>query len=391
MGTFDRIAGVAVLALIALVGFRSFAWKEQSKPTRVADSRETIRINRVRSSLLSLPEKELALCFGRISPPSQPHTTSFYLHILRLHGVNATLPHATFDSSHSLLRILTEDGAGRQYLGAPVPRQTRHGVALVGNAESAAAFERTSESHRDQILAAFGELGIPLSQPLTIGEETFTLADVLSDSIANFHLGQQELQWTALAYAVYLSPTREWTNKFGDTTTFDMLVARLIESPLWESSCAGTHLVSTLTTIYRVDTENTPILAPPTRETLRERLEQFAKCACETQKTDGSWDLEWYRGALRDSKRILPTDSTLADRLLVTGHLAEWLLYLPEDFGVPDHVIKNAALWLLPVLTAQSVRQTAESICPSTHAACVLKAVHKGPVEPVWPREAGGE
>src|SRR5207302_3298465 len=109
-----------------------------------------------------------------------------------------------------------------------------------GGAEGTAR-DPSMELHRDQTLAAFAELGLPLSFTLQGDGGTGTLRDVLDDSLANFHLGQKELAWTALAYALYLPPVKSWINRYGERFGFDQLVSEMLDRPLDAESCGGTH------------------------------------------------------------------------------------------------------------------------------------------------------
>jgi hypothetical protein len=64
-----------------------------------------------------------------------------------------------------------------------------------------------------------------------------------------------------------------------------------------------------------------------------------------------------------------------ANRLLVTGHIAEWLLYLPEDLQPPAETYRRAVQWLYQELKRSSPSQQWEAICPFSHAACVVRQV----------------
>lgn len=347
------------------------------RSSRLTSRDEPIRIQPVRLGLLQIPAVELEACCNRIRPPEEPQSVSYYLHVLRLHGLDAQFEHPQLRSSGDILNVLTNDAAGRSLFGASVLVRTRNGVAFMGAGDDLMSQLRSEESHRDQCLAAFAELGIPLSYTLHVDGERFTLSEALNDSVANFHFGQDEIQWTALAYAFYLPPQREWVNKLGERATFDDLVEDLLQLPLSKSSCAGTHVVHTLTVICRVDREHYPILSKEVHDRLHERVARFAAAVVTTQEQDGSWPIDWHR-----TLDPPPGDSDwtpgLTDpdtRLLVTGHLAEWLLYLPEEFGVPDDCLERAGHWLFSKLKELDEDEAAARVCPYTHAACVLRTL----------------
>src|SRR5262249_24044707 len=145
---------------------------------------------------------------------------------------------------------------------------------------------------------------VPLSHPLRFTDGTLSLREVLRDSIANYHPHQKELEWTALAYGLYLPPAREWTNRFGERESFDGLVEQLLARDLHKSSCCGTHVMYTLTILARVD-QQTPILGPEVRDRLWQKLCHAVRVALEAQAADGSWSPDWNK-ALRSGQTSKP-------------------------------------------------------------------------------------
>ncbi|MDR3637799.1 MAG: hypothetical protein P4L84_28595 [Isosphaeraceae bacterium] len=336
-----------------------------------------IRIEPVRPVLLKISPAQQAGLFFRIRPPAERKVpVSFFLHVLRLHGLDGRFDHPSLKTGRDVLRLLTDERFGRSYFGAPAVTRTRHGVEFIGAGASLEEHELASETHRDQCLASLAELGLPLSTPLLVGDEHLTLQAALSDSLANFHLKQEEFPWTAIAYTLYLPPQREWVNKFGERYTFDDLVDRLLTTPFEKASCGGTHLGYALTLLYRVDREHAPILSPAARGRLNERLARTVAAVLQNQAADGSWSLDWGR-ALYSSVDAPSQDAASAEgQLLATGHLAEWLLYLPREYAVPDDRLSRAGLWLQSRLGEFQGDSVSDGIvCPYTHAACVLRAL----------------
>jgi hypothetical protein len=154
-------------------------------------------------------------------------TPSLCLHLLHLYGLEETFPYSDVESGTKLLDMLTNDRIGQPFFGVAPLIRTRSGIRFQGEPGL-----RASESHRDQCLASFGELGLPLSYPLLVDGQNHTLRDVLCDSVANFHLKQAELNWTALAYILYLPPSRKWVNRYGEQYSFDDVVRNLLHRPL---------------------------------------------------------------------------------------------------------------------------------------------------------------
>jgi hypothetical protein len=310
----------------------------------------------------------------QLQPPRRVEATSSYcLHVLRVHGPDASFPGKELDSGAAILHVLTDDTVGQRVFGRPALVRTPHGVRFPTGQGRALATDRSVESHRDHTLAAFAELGLPLTYPVRVGDESLSLADALRDSIANFHLQQQELAWTALAYALYLPPAKEWTNRFGETFSFDSLVNALLDSPLEGASCGGTHLLYTLTILLRAD-QGTPILTMAVRRRLTDRLALAVHVAQRTQMPEGWWAPAWNSDLLPGGHpREWTPAASEESRLLMTGHLAEWLLYLPGELQPSPGTLRRAGQWLLTRLEGETPAGKTRQFCPCAHAACALR------------------
>lgn len=159
------------------------------------------------------------------------------------------------------------------------------------------------EAHRDQLLAVLGEIGIPLDAPVTTDRGPKPLRGLLDDSVANFSLDQGEIEWTALAYALYLPPQRQWTDKFGTAFQFDQLARELMRRELGEQrACSGTHLLYSLAVLCRVD-ESEPVLSQDTRRELRRYLAAMSDRAAASQRIDGSWGRTGMQETVRRCRR----------------------------------------------------------------------------------------
>jgi hypothetical protein len=360
---------------------------------RTADTLRTVplRIGPHAIHALALRPEDRERIGRQIRPFDRQHNQlSLCLHVLRVHGLSARFAEGDLPSSEAILELLTSEEAGRNYFGSPAFVRTRSGVRYP-TAGVVSVTNSAWESHRDQVLAAFSELGIPLTQPLRFADTTLSVRDVLRDSIANYQAGQGELMWTGLAYALYLPPRRSWLNRYGDQTSFDELVVELLRRPLDRASCGGTHLVYTLTVLARADREE-PVLTEPVRERLWQRLREARDAALATQEPDGSWPLDWNRALLADAerRRLAPDVNDLQGRLLATGHLAEWLLYLPEELAVPESCLERAGWWLHEQLRVATADQVRDNFCPYAHAARVLLLLTVAPEE-ASPRPPSGE
>jgi hypothetical protein len=59
----------------------------------------------------------------------------------------------------------------------------------------------------------------------------------------------------------------------------------------------------------------------------------------------------------------------------MTGHLAEWLTYLPEELQADPAIIKRAGLWLKRTVLEATSEAKEANFCPYSHAACVLRQI----------------
>ena len=120
---------------------------------------------------------------------------------------------------------------------------------------------------------------MPGSFPMSASGKPFTLHDLVADSIANFHLGQEEIEWTALTYISWLPPERQWTNKFGETFTFDQLATELMRRRFEEATCVGSHVVQAMVVLLRVDREVCSVLSQDVRTIMVKRLRDIVRVA----------------------------------------------------------------------------------------------------------------
>src|SRR5207248_1821096 len=104
-----------------------------------------------------------------------------------------------------------------------------------------------------QCLATFAALNLRLDTPIRLKSRSYSIIDLLSESVANFGFDQTELAWTAIAFAKYLPPKKEWTNRFRERTSFSQLTQHLLHLDMNSQSCAGTHILQALANIDSAD------------------------------------------------------------------------------------------------------------------------------------------
>jgi hypothetical protein len=154
------------------------------------------------------------------------------------------------------------------------------------------AMEYRAETHFGKLTMLMGLTGVPLSTPVTTASgRVGTIADILQDTIMNFGW-DKELEFVGCSLAYWLPPEKSWSNKFGETFTFDDLMERLLDVPLGKGCCGGTHVPYTVVTLLRVD-EQVPILELKTKTKAESWLKYVVGVLEKTQKPDGTWLRDW--------------------------------------------------------------------------------------------------
>jgi hypothetical protein len=314
-----------------------------------------------------------AVCISRAlqGVPQGPLNVSYCCHLLRLHGLGA-FRHPRFASGREVVAALTDQVLSENLFGQPIFFQTRSGIRYRDITIQKIA---NGENHRDFVLAAFAESGLPLSTPLTAMDGAFTLRDLLRDSVENFDIKQKELAWTAIAYALYLPSQRGWTNRYKESFTFDEVANALMQTPLHKVSCGGAHLLDAMTILLRSDS-SAACLSQSVRETLTKYLRQSVTTAVRAQSKNGSWFLDWYASGEEKSKvrRIAPPGASQM-QLLVTGHLLEWLELLPMELQPSPDIYRRAAHWLGAALKEGFSVKSPDDFCPCIHAICSVRGL----------------
>jgi hypothetical protein len=323
------------------------------------------------------------LTLGRVGPVSQA------LHVVRLFGPAAEC--STAQGRVVLLDTLLEHEQSLAFFdGRPTLIDTRYGVRCKTQERRNAQQQLYRETHANQLLAVLGEVGVPLNHPVSTADGRRAVRDLLNDAMATFELGQVEIEWSALAFALYLPPQDSWQDQHGTRHTFDELAREMMRRPFHANlPCAGTHLLYSLTALLRAD-EEAPVLSEPVRAQLREHLRQAVQRVCSAQAADGSWDLLWYEDLVRPAGPPPASVSPPANvpAVLATGHQAEWLIRLPPELLPPEDCLARAARWLHVRLLADPASMLEENYCPYSHAGKVLaELVLTPPVRPEGPEE----
>ena len=252
--------------------------------------------------------------------------------------------------------------------GGPYMSDSPYGIHPIQSG-SYDAIEYRAETHFGKLTMLMGLANIPLSTPVTTSSgRVGAIADILQDTIMNFGW-EQELEFVGCSLAYWLPPERSWTNKFGETFTFDELMERLLDEPLGKGCCAGTHVLYTVMTLLRVD-EQVPILEPKIRAKAETWFKRVVTVLEKTQQEDGTWRRDWGETG---QKGYLYGDSVL-DNITIIGHHLEWMGLAPERFRVSQQTIQKSVVTLVEQIEQQPPleHRAFKSILPCSHAGVAL-------------------
>ena len=202
-----------------------------------------------------------------------------------------------------------------------------------------------SSVHHDHMLACLTEAGVPLSQPVfTPNRHDLTFRDILRESLRDFRYDERETEWSAMAFGLWLSPTKSWKLADGRDMSFDMLAKRLLRGHKQMGTCGGTHRLYSLMVLLRLD-EQFDILSDDVQGVVFKHLESIRDLLLVCQFEDGHWPYNWPNGAEAVNKPDLTIP--LYRHVIATGHHLEWLSIAPESLHPPREQIRQAAAWLI--------------------------------------------
>jgi len=300
---------------------------------------------------------------ARIWPTNNNVGVSGLCHVLLFYGLGPTdLP--SFRSGESALKALTDEAAAVKTFGTSPFIRTRNGLRYLLSNDPVFDSD-VGEVHRDQCLATFAALDLPLVTPLHVQSRSYSISDLLSEAVANFDLHEKEPAWTAMALAKYLPPKKEWVNRFRERTTFSQLARLLLRLDPNSQSCAGTHIFQALVKTDQADRRYS-ILDSETRKQLDSYLTATLRQVVQRQQPDGGWSKQWCDRINNDKTGVM---TPVEYRILVTGHLLEVLNPLVAPQRLPNAIYARAAEWLEQALNSKEIRPHGSLLCPFTHAA----------------------
>ena len=233
-----------------------------------------------------------------------------------------------------------------------------------------------SSSHRGHTLACLMEAQVGLEFPVSDNDSHGVLRDVLVDSMVNFSLDDEDIEWSTLAF-VLGSSAKSWANRKGEIITHDAIARELMSRGLSGGECYGTHVLYTLSVILQAN-GNSQIVAPTTESDIVVFLQRSTKKAMVSQNLDGSWDKNW-RDSLAGTKTF--ADGSMIEAVHVTGHLLEYWAIAPESAHPSTEAVIRASRWLLPSAAGVVNAESRENFSITTHAVRALVMLSTGRTE----------
>lgn len=333
-----------------------------------------------------ISDEDLAAVLNQTQPrfDRQKMKPNFIEHALRAWGVDATFQNPACVSGQEMLKFLTDNASFMESWGeeiSPLLEERPRGIGINWGTETGASY------HHDHLLACVTEAGAPLNTPV-FGptRRDGTLYDVIQESLRDFRLDEREVEWTAMAFGLWIPPTKTWIGNEGRQYSFDLIVDRLLRGEKRIGVCGGTHRVYSLLLLIRLDDEY-DILSDSAREQAYEYLVQVRDAITNSQFEDGHWNSDWPRGELAVQK---PLDEPIYRSVIATGHHLEWMSLAPPDLLIPEPQIKKAIDWVVKNTKEQSLEQINAHFTFYSHvnaALCNWRQVHPAEFWRKWEAE----
>ena len=215
---------------------------------------------------------------------------------------------------------------------------------------------------------------------------------MLQQALRDFDVDGREVEWSALAFALWLPPTKEWTTSDGRRMSFDLIAKRLIRGHKESGVCLGTHRVYSLVVLWRLNRQfEGQLLSRQVADEAYAYLETVRDMIAASQFEDGRWPTNWWDGA-RAAERAGRQEEP--QQVISTGHHLEWLAIAPKELHPPHEQILRAADWVIQATTSKSPEAVQEYYTFYSHVGNAL-ALWRGttPAEfwRQWEGQSGGQ
>jgi hypothetical protein len=302
-------------------------------------------------------DEELAAVLTKVAPRfGAKHLRPNYIeHALRIWGASIEFRNKGLMSGPQMTEFLTDSASYMESWEGktqPILESSEDGVFVRWGTD------RTTSVHHDHLLACLTEAGVTLDTPVYTARRKMEFRNVLNEALRDFHVDEQETEWSVMAFGFWLAPQKinSWRNGDGREISFDLLAERLMRSNKKYGVCLGTHRVYSLVVLLRLnETYGGQLISPETHSAITKYVEDCRDRIVGAQCADGSWPPNWTDGADAGS-RTDPKEKE-SRRVISTGHHIEWLAIAPQSFHPDRERIHRAADWIIrnTIETPQSV------------------------------------
>ena len=371
-----KFAVLQAAVLVAVLGV--LAWRIPARPkvpSLPTLRNEPLKIEPLYDNPTVVTDEQLHRVLARLRPQLNGKQTRIggVDHALRFWTTRAFFDDPKFASGEKLRRLLTDQrafavlyGPEEQPLLMPQPTGVR-----VRTQEGAA-----TSTHVDHTMACLAEVGTPLDFEITVAvgpnlTRSFPFRAIVEQSLRDFSLNQVEYEWSALTYALYMPPAREWTTKEGQQISFDILARRMMREKLPRGVCFGNHRLYTLAAFLQID-DSQHILSQDVRQEILNFLTAQTKRLIQNQSPEGYWGFDWSRAEGEPEIETDKTGDIVSDRILATGHALEWWAIAPEACLPPREVLARAGQWLVKAIDESTDEQIQTRFTYLSHAGRAL-------------------
>jgi hypothetical protein len=316
---------------------------DASRAENLRIDRETpLRVKPLYDDPQMVTDAELEGVLAQLVPrfPRSKLRPNFVEHALRIWGANVRFDDPEICSGEELRDFLTDNGRFLASWGPdvkPLIVDAPAGLSIrYGDEEGASV-------HHDHWLASLTEAGIARRQTLFSPAGAKAAESVLRQALTDFRIDEREVEWSAMAFGLWLPPQKAWRTSDGRIVTFDLLAKRLVRGDMQFGVCSGTHRLYSAVLLLRLDDEF-QILSPHVRAAVVAHLELVRDLLMAAQFDDGHWASNWSLGAESKEK---PIEDPLHKQVIATGHHLEWLALAPIELHPPREQIRKAARWAI--------------------------------------------
>ena len=192
------------------------------------------------------------------------------------------------------------------------------------------------QGHEDQWLGYLSGCRMPLDTRITVGDQTYTLADYLEQIEQDIPRNViPEYSWTLMALAYYRDHDYQWTASDGSQWSLARLVEFELDQDVFTSPCGGSHRMVGLTlALNKCKAEGGKIEG--VWKKLDDRVREMVAKVKENQNADGSLSSEYFN---RPAK-----SADLANAMGSAGHVLEFVLVASDDEAIKADWVTRAVL-----------------------------------------------